>query len=342
MILTFKIKHNQNFDSELKKAKQIAIFAFKTKSRTSKDVKHIGLKSAISNQILKKYSKIKNIKKVNSVKLTIPNQSIQVNQETKIVKVSCLKLSLQYQFKNDFTKINQIEIGSKFVYVSCTFEDKPMQKVSDFIGIDLNTTGHCCVIGIPKTGKIIKLGKKAHHIHNKYKNIRKRLQALNKKKKLKIIKRRESNIIRDMNHKISRKIVNVAKENNCGIKFENLKGIRNNKKHAQSFQYSLNSWAYYQLQQFTEYKARISGIPVLYGNPHYTSQKCSKCRLIGIRNGKRFTCPHCGHVDHADANASFNIALAPVDQLHTDRDLCKGNTDIPQCGRQSSQKAKIA
>ncbi len=50
---------------------------------------------------------------------------------------------------------------------------------------------------------------------------------------------------------------------------------------------------------------------------------------------KSFKCLNCGHVDHADANASFNIALRPplvegVGQLHTDRDVCKGSTDTPK------------
>jgi len=56
---------------------------------------------------------------------------------------------------------------------------------------------------------------------------------------------------------------------------------------------------------------------------------------MGIREGKSFRCPSCGHVDHADANASFNIALRPpsvggIGQLHADRDACKGSTDTPR------------
>ena len=95
-----------------------------------------------------------------------------------------------------------------------------------------------------------------------------------------------------------------------------------------------------------EYKSKICGIPVVYIAPQYTSQKCSRCGLIGNRNGKSFECPQCGHVDHADANASFNIALALPnynkecdDQLLTERDVNKGSTDTPQLETQQPMKA---
>ena len=39
--LTYKVKHNADLSSELKKAKDVALFALKTCSLSSKDVKQI-------------------------------------------------------------------------------------------------------------------------------------------------------------------------------------------------------------------------------------------------------------------------------------------------------------
>jgi len=307
MILTFKVKHNQDFSDELKKAKQVADFAVKTKSRTSKDVKHIGLKSIISNQILKKYGSNKKIKSVKRVNLIIPNQGIKVNKDLHEIKIPCLKLTLNYKFK-DFEKVNQIEVDKEFAFVSVTILEDPLKEVDSWIGVDLNTTGHVVVIADPTSGKIEKLGKKAEHTHKKYKNIRKDLQKKGKYGKVKQIKDRESRVVRDLNHKMSREVVDVANESNSGIRLELLKNIRKTAKSSRSFRYSLHSWSFYQLNQMIEYKAKLLGIPVTYIDPRYTSQECSICGLIGNRNGKSFKCPHCGHSDHSDVNAAFNIS----------------------------------
>lgn len=335
MILTYKIRHGQDFGQELAKAKKIAKIAIRTRTRSSADVKHIGLKSVISNQILRKYSKDRKAKRINKVVLAIPNQGIKVDRANRRIRIPCLKLELDYRFRNDFKKINQIEIDKEYAFVSMSVDEVGTMDVDNYLGVDMNTTGHCAVVGNPQTGKTTKLGKKAYHIHRKYKNIRRDLQSRGKYRKVKRIKNREQRVVRDLNHKISRKIVEMARDNKSGLKLENLQGIRQNVKNTKSFRYSLHSWSFYQLRQMIEYKAKLLGIPIVYVAPQYTSKECSRCGLIGNRNGKVFKCPSCGHVDNADVNASFNIALRPplvegVYQSDADRDVSEGNIDIPK------------
>lgn len=81
MILTYKLKHYRDFSDELRKAKQVAEFGIKYKTLSSKDVKQFGLKSMISNQVLRKYVKNKKVKSIKSVKLTIPNQGIKADKK---------------------------------------------------------------------------------------------------------------------------------------------------------------------------------------------------------------------------------------------------------------------
>jgi len=331
MILTYKIKHGRDFSDELRKAMKVAKYAIQTRSRSSKDVKHIGLKSMIANQILKKYSNKGRAKKVKSVKLAIPNQGIRLDKDTRTIYAPCLKLSLRYEFPNDFEKVNQIEVGEEYAYVSVSIPEPEIVKPEAWLGVDRNTTGHIAVVSDPDSGKVLKLGKSALHIHKKYKNMRRSLQKQGKYGKVKQIRDRESRIVRDINHKVSRKIVDTAKETGKGIKLEDLTGIRNNKKQAESFQYAKHSWSFYQLQQMIEYKAKLLGVEVAYVDPAYTSKSCSRCGLIGDRNGKSFKCPACGHVDHADSNAGFNIAMRPcIDRSVKERDLAEGTTDSPK------------
>lgn len=332
MILTYKIKHNKNFDLELDKAKQVAIFGIKHNVLSSASVKQFGLKSMISNQILRKYVKNKKIKQVHKVNLIIPNQGIFVNKKESTISIPCLKFSFNYQYLNNFEKINQIEINNQFVFVSVSVNEKEQVERTNAIGVDLNTTGHAAVIANPQTGKVIKLGKKANYIHTKYKNIRKDLQKQAKYKKVKTIKNRESRIVKDLNHKMSKKIVQTAIESNSNINLEDLTGIRKTAKSRKSFKYALNSWSFYQLKQMIAYKAKLQGVKVVNVDPRYTSKSCSRCGLLGNRNGKTFKCPHCGHVDHADGNAGFNIASksSSIDQFVVDRDAAKRSTGTRQ------------
>lgn len=330
MILTYKIKHKRDFNKELILAKKIAEFGIKYRTISSKDVKHFGLKSMIANQILKKYSLNKNAKKINSVKLTIPNQGIKI--ESNRIYIPCLKLWLDIHFNKNFEKINQIEIGEEFAYVSVNYKEPKIYEPQCLIGVDRNTTKHTLVASNINTGKVLKLGKSCNHIHNKYKNIRKSLYKQGKFKQKKKIKNRENRIIKNINHKTTTALINYVKEMKGGIVLENLKEIRQTVKTGRKQRYSLNSWSFYQQQNMIEYKAKKYGIPVFYVEPQYTSQRCSRCGHIDNKNrkGNLFHCRKCGIVENAGVNAGFNIAYLHqqgISQFCKESDLQKTSTD---------------
>jgi putative transposase len=334
MILTFKLKHNRDFREELKRAFEVAEFTVQNKIRSPnttfvKDIRG-NLPSAIACQIMKKYGHQRTIKEVHNVNLIVPGQGIRYFGETNSIWIPCLKLHLENTISYTFSKINQIELDKEFAYVSCTVVEQPEMIPQSFIGVDRNTTGHVAVTANPDTGKIEKFGKSALHIHRKYSAIRKRLQREGKFRELKRVKDRESRIVKDLNHKISRKIVDMAQVQHAALVFEDLGGIRQTRKQHRSFKYALHSWSFYQLQMFVEYKAKLLGIPVLYVDPAYTSQDCSMCGARGQRQDKGFKCPVCGHVDHADVNAAFNIALKVKDMIdRTQKEMCTMGALIP-------------
>lgn len=333
MILTYKVKHGRDFSRELTLAKKVADFAIASKSISSKDVKHIGLKSMIANQILRKYARSKTIKKAKSVKLAIPSQGIKYTKTE--ITIPCLKLTLSIMFPSPFEKINQIEIGDVFAYVSCSYKEPSQYEPKQTIGVDRNTTGHVLVASNLDTGKVLKLGKECNHIHRKYKKIRKTLQKKGKYRLVKKIKNRESRIIRNINHQISKKLIETAKNSKAIIVLEGLKDIRRTAKTRRKQRYSLNSWSFYQLQNMIEYKSKKYGISVAYVEPQYTSQRCSRCGHIEANNrkAKEFHCAKCSMVENADANAGFNIGALyrqGISRFSTERDVLKGSTDTPR------------
>lgn len=69
----------------------------------------------------------------------------------------------------------------------------------------------------------------------------------------------------------------------------------------------LSTFAYRIYRRAIESRAARLGIAVVAVDPRNTSQRCSRCQLIGTRKRHQFTCQHCGFCDHADRNAARNI-----------------------------------
>lgn len=115
------------------------------------------------------------------------------------------------------------------------------------------------------------------------------------------------------NHKYSRALVDYAVRKGCGtIQMEDLTGITARSEHF------LKQWSYYDLQTKIENKAAEAGIKVVYIDPKYTSQRCSKCGYIHKDNRptqENFKCINCGFQANADYNASQNIGTKNIDKI---------------------------
>ena len=113
-------------------------------------------------------------------------------------------------------------------------------------------------------------------------------------------------------------LIDHAIKGGCGtIQMENLSGITDSKG-KDSCPKFLRDWTYYDLQTKIEQKAKEVGIQVVYVNPAYTSQRCSKCGHIDKNNRPNqstFKCTKCGFEENADFNASQNLGIPNIDKI---------------------------
>ncbi len=101
---------------------------------------------------------------------------------------------------------------------------------------------------------------------------------------------------------------------------------------------------WHQLEIFTKYKADAAGKAVFKISAAYTSQECADCSHIHPNNRQSqslFHCGSCGHIDHADRNASLVIKKKAINLiLDTGTVLSeKGVLTSPDTGRGAKSKS---
>ena len=197
---------------------------------------------------------------------------------------------------------------SKF-YLFQTIEvpEDDVKDVEEFIGVDFGIVQLATV----SDGKNFS-GKEVDNVRQKITKLKRDLQkrgSKSAKRHLKKLSGKERRFKRNTNHIISKQIVQLAKDTNRGIALENLKGFKVTVRKAQREQFG--KWAFGELRNFTTYKAKLNGIPVVFVDPRNTSRTCSHCGYISKSNRKtqsEFICIQCGFSLNADLNGAINIA----------------------------------
>ncbi len=199
--------------------------------------------------------------------------------------------------------------GMWFLIATCEVPEAERYEPDGFIGVDLG------IANIATTSTGYRAGGRLLNRHRQRQlELRRKLQVKgtkSAKRRLKDRRRKEQRHVANVNHIISKKTVIEAERTSRGIALEDLGGIRQRVRLRKPQRITLHSWAFAQLGQFLEYKARRAGVPLVYVDPAYTSQECAACHHIEKRNRvdqARFVCRRCGVVAHADRNASHNIA----------------------------------
>ncbi|GFZ26847.1 RNA-guided endonuclease TnpB family protein [Lactobacillus corticis] len=160
----------------------------------------------------------------------------------------------------------------------------------------------------------------------KFMKLRQQLQSKgtkSAKRRLKKIGQRENRWMTDINHQLSKTLVNRYGSNTL-FTLENLVNVRFATEHVvKTKRYEQVSWAFYQLGQFLTYKAHLHGSEVVQVSPKYTSQRCPKCGRIWKQNRNHqkhlYTCDRCGYSSNDDRIGAMNIQLLGTQYISGNR-----------------------
>lgn len=186
------------------------------------------------------------------------------------------------------------------------------------VGVDMNLTNLAALAVYGDDIEQVELfsGDKIGHHRRRLRQMRSDLQQSGNQAKIEELKGLERRFCEQENHRISKRIVEIAEEyDKPVIVMEQLKGIRkriNEQKRSSEFTAALNSWTFGELRSMIEYKAAKAGIKTKTVGAAYTSKSCNRCGESGTRpykgNWSRFYCRNCDYEVNADVNAAINIA----------------------------------
>jgi len=280
----------------------------------------IGVYSANKQQATRFYKKIKLDKEY---PISIRNDLIKVEHKDTKVAGYWIKIPVKRQRGGIWVAIKphqDIPEDVKFC------ESKIIRKGNDFftyitIEKEIPKISPCNVLAVDLGEKVIATvcgsfdnrrphfyGKNVRGIRRHYAWLRKRLGNKKALKTIKKIKDTEKRKVSDQLHKISRNIVDLAKQHNALIVLGDLTGIR---KHGRGKRMNriVGSMPYFKLSQMIEYKAEWYGLPIIRVKEHDTSKTCSRCGETGSRPSQgHFRCNNCSRKSfNADYNGALNI-----------------------------------
>lgn len=257
------------------------------------------------------------------------NDIFSVNTLEGRIKVNFYKNGFE-QYFNDNCKFGTAKLvfkhGKFFLHIPVTYEinELAMSNVSNVVGIDRGI--RFIATTYDSKGKTnFYDGNAIKQKRGYYKALRKELQQVrtpSSRRRLKVIGQRENRWMQDVNHCISKALVE-SNPNGTLFILEDLTGIRSaTEKVKVKDRYVSVSWSYYDLEQKLTYKALKNHQLVEKVNPAYTSQTCPKCGHTEKANRDKhnhlFCCKACGYKSNDDRVGAMNLYRMGINLLVPD------------------------
>lgn len=199
----------------------------------------------------------------------------------------------------------------------CVTLEVPEPKELTPVGIDLGVNN--ALVASTESSTLFVTGSKLRTANTKTRKTRRRLQQKlsdhkakhrNTRSVVRVLKRlgrKQRNRNASFCKETAAKLCKWAPKDSILV-FEDLlfKQVRKDRRMRKGTRRKLSAWFYRQMTEACVHKAQRMGLGVKYIDPFETSKRCRKCGSLGVRRGNRFSC-ECGHVEHADVNASHNI-----------------------------------
>jgi len=125
------------------------------------------------------------------------------------------------------------------------------------------------------------------------------------------MKAKHARVLRDMEHKISRALVDVAVKRQAGtIVLGDVRHVADGVNHGARNNQKISGWSHGKIRTYVEYKAQEEGIRLVLQAEHYSSQTCPQCGSRHKPRGRVYTCGQCGFSGHRDVVGQINILSA--------------------------------
>lgn len=220
--------------------------------------------------------------------------------------------------------VKEIELnynyGLELIFYYDDLKEIPKPKGNNICAVDIGEIHTIAAVSsngksIIITGRLLRSIKQFRN--KKYAELQRKISKCKKgsreykkyKKALNYILAKSDRQILDKMHKITKKFVDFAVENDIStVIIGDLEGIqrytrkRRNKKTNQK----LSQLPFGKLYSMLEYKLKEKGIKLIKKSESYTTQTCPRCKRIKKPNGRNYKCK-CGYIKHRDIHGASNF-----------------------------------